>query len=117
MAWIIRHKPLLTSKNNDIPKRRTIWQTIWRTGYSQIEDYSSLRRYQYNQRSNYQFFIEIIEQEKQISSLTASFEERPDNMSASNRLGINIEASKSEIEAAIELKLDDIKADHMKEIN
>ena len=35
-------------------------------------------------------------------------------MSASNRLGINIEASKSEIEAAIELKLDDIKADHMK---
>ena len=38
-------------------------------------------------------------------------------MSVSNRIGIKIEAEKLELEAIIEMKTDNIKSDHMKNID
>ena len=38
-------------------------------------------------------------------------------MSVRNRAGINIESAKSDLEATIEMKLDDIKSEHVKNTN
>ena len=48
--------------------------------------------------------------------LTTSFEEHFEKMSVSERIGSKIEASKYGLEEKIEIKLDAIKAYHMKTI-
>ena len=53
---------------------------------------------------NTKFSSKLIKQEKHISSLTTPFQENLKKMSVGNRVGRNIEAAESEIEATIETK-------------
>ena len=59
----------------------------------------------------------IIERENNFFITIISFEAIIEKMSVDNRLCGEIEASKLELETTIENKIDQIKSDHMKNIN
>ena len=63
---------------------------------------------------NIKFSSKNAKQDKYISSLTTSFEERLENNSVNNRDVRNTAAEKSVIEATVEMKLDEIKYNHTK---
>ena len=54
---------------------------------------------------------------KKLSSFTTSIDGILENMSANNRVDINIEAETSELEATIQMKLDKATTDHVKTID
>ena len=59
-------------------------------------------------------FYQKIDQEKHIYNIAISSENVLEKMSVNNRVGGNFEVAKLEIETLIEMKLDEIKAEHMK---
>ena len=63
---------------------------------------------------NIKFSSKIPEQENNISVLTTYIEELLEKRSVKHIVGINIEASRSELDATIEIVLDEIKADYDK---
>ena len=103
--WQTRCKLWQTSWN--------LWQKIWRTGKTRINIWG----YQGAQGIIYQDWLKLDEHKKNLYSFKKSFDDYLENMSFNNRFGRNIEAATWEIEATIEMKIDQIKADHIKTIN